>query len=112
PVMRGDEIVGMVTRSDFLNALANLSLHAVRYSEDDEHLRGSVIKALSHSPWRPCGLNVTARDGVVTVRGTVASDNARRATIVAAENVPGVRRVEDRLSDSDDAPPEEEYGGG
>lgn len=112
PVMRGDEIVGMVTRSDFLIALANRSLDAIGYSENDDQIRKSVIGALSHTSWRPCGLNVTVHEGLVTLRGTVRSDIARKATIIAAENIPGVKRVEDRLSKIDHPPPEDEYGGG
>jgi CBS domain-containing protein len=112
PVMRGDEIVGMVTRSDFLSALASLSLTAVGYSESDKQIRQSTLAALSRVPWRPSGLNVTVLEGVVSLRGTIRSDNARKAAIVAAENIPGVRRVEDRLSKMTDPLPEEDYGGG
>ncbi len=112
PVMRGDEIVGMVTRSDFLSALASLSLSAVGYSENDKQIRKSALAALSHAPWRPCGLNVTVHEGVVSLRGTVRSDNAHKAALVAIENIPGVRRVEDRLSGTSPPPPEEDYGGG
>lgn len=112
PVMRGDEIVGMVTRSDFLAALASPSLAAVGYSENDKQIRKSALAALSHAPWRPCGLNVTVHEGVVSLRGTVRSDNAHKAALVAIENIPGVRRVEDRLSRISPPPPEEDYGGG
>lgn len=111
PVMRGEEIVGMVTRTDFLTALANVSLVA-GYSEGDDQIRRSVIVAISHAPWRPCGLNVRVRDGVVTLRGTVKSDNARRAVLVAAENVEGVKRLEDELCKVTHPAPEEDYGGG
>ncbi len=112
PVMRGDEIVGMVTRSDFLSALANLSLAAIGYSENDRQIRKSALAALSRAPWRPCGLNVTVHEGVVSLRGTIRGDNAHKAAIVAIENIPGVRRVEDRLSKITSPPPEEDYGGG
>jgi len=112
PVMRGDEIVGMVTRSDFLAALANLPLDAIRYPDDDNHIRKSAIAALSNASWRPCGLNVTVRDGVVTLRGTVRSDNAHKAAIVAVENIRGVKRVEDQLSKPAYSEPDEDYDGG
>jgi CBS domain-containing protein len=112
PVMRGDEIVGMVTRSDFLAALANLSLNGIGYSDDDSQIRKSVLAGLSQATWRPCGLNVTVRHGVVSLRGTIRSENARKAAIVAVENIPGVKRVDDRLSKIVSPPPEEDYGGG
>ncbi|HET7885772.1 MAG TPA: CBS domain-containing protein [Bradyrhizobium sp.] len=112
PVMRGEEIVGMITRSDFLTAIAHLPPGAAGYSDSDDQIRSSAIAALSHASWRPCALNVTVRDGVATVRGTVKSDNARSAALVAVENIRGVKRVEDQLSKISYPPPEEDYGGG
>ncbi len=112
PVMRGDEIAGMVTRADFLTAIANLSLDNQPSSGADDEIRAQVVTALSQAAWRPCGLNVSIHDGVVTLRGTVRSDNARKAAIIAAENIPGVRRVEDQLSKLTRPAPEEDYGGG
>ncbi len=111
PVIRGDEIVGMVTRADLLTAIAHASFAGYGVSETDEGIRAAVMEALTHASWRPCALNVSVRDGVVTLKGTVRSDNAHRAAIIASENVPGVKRVEDQLS-SIAVPPEEDYGGG
>jgi CBS domain-containing protein len=112
PVMRGEEIVGIVSRADFLAAIASRSLDVRRYSDDDNQMRRAVVAALSHASWRPCALNVSVHEGVAVLRGTVNSDNDRKATIVVAENVPGVKRVEDQLSQVSYPPPEEEYGGG
>lgn len=113
PVMRGNRLIGMLTRSDFLPAIANLWQNLEGYSESDEAIRAAVFAALAEAPWRPCGLNVSVRDGVVSLRGTVRSANARQAAIVAAESVGGAKRVDDQLEDrADDPPPEEDYGGG
>jgi CBS domain-containing protein len=112
PVMRGEQLVGMVARADFLSAIANGSLAAGRHSEDDSRIRNAVIAALSRASWRPCALNVSVHEGVVTLRGTVKGDNARKAAVVAAENVRGVDRVKDQLSKVTYPPPEEDYGGG
>jgi CBS domain-containing protein len=112
PVMRGEEIVGMVTRSDFMTALATLSLDAIGYSDNDNEIRQTVVATLSQAPWRPCGLNVTVHEGVVALRGTIRSDNARKAAIIATENVRGVKRVEDQMSKVSHPPSEEDYGGG
>jgi CBS domain-containing protein len=112
PVMRGKRLVGIVTRSDFLATIADLAHHAPSPSADDDSLRGQVIAAMDGAAWGPCRLKVTARDGVVTLSGVVASKNARQAAIVAAENVPGVRKVFDNLEARDYPPPEEDLGGG
>jgi CBS domain-containing protein len=112
PVVRGDEIVGMVTRADFLTAIANSWLGDHGSSGVDDGIRTSVIAALSQPVWRPCALKVSVYDGIVTLRGIVRSDNSRKAAIIATENVPGVKRVDDQLAKVTYPPPEEDYGGG
>jgi len=67
-------------------------------SADDTQLRAEIQAALQKAAWRPCRLNITVRDGVVSLRGIASRESARRAAIVAAENVPGVRKVHDHLS--------------
>jgi osmotically-inducible protein OsmY len=42
-------------------------------------------------------VNVTTREGVVTLRGPIDSAEERTTLASLAESVPGVRRVEDRL---------------
>ena len=42
--------------------------------------------------------NVVVQDGVVSLWGMVSTDNERRALRIAAENVPGVKGVEDHLT--------------
>jgi osmotically-inducible protein OsmY len=39
-----------------------------------------------------------AADGVVHLWGTIQSEEERKATIAAAENVPGIKKVEDHMS--------------
>lgn len=112
PVMRGNDIVGMVTRADFMTAVGNSSLDIQEPSETDEAIRSSVMATLSQAAWRPCALNVSVHDGVVKLRGTVKSDHAHIAAIIAAENVRGVNRVDDQLTKITYPPPEGDYGGG
>lgn len=112
PVLREGKVVGMVTRADFLPAIANLAQEVPQSSNDDEEIRKSVLTAMAHAPWRPCALNVAVHDGIVSLRGVVKTDHIHRAAIVAAETVPGVRKVEDHLSKIAYPPPEDNYGGG
>ncbi|MCA1409914.1 BON domain-containing protein [Bradyrhizobium sp. NBAIM20] len=42
---------------------------------------------------------MNVRNGVVHLHGLVTTDQARRATIVAAENTAGVKKVDDHLCD-------------
>jgi CBS domain-containing protein len=113
PVMRGDRLVGMLTRTDFLPAVANFVHSAPGPSADDDHIRNQVMAALRQASWRPCPFNVTVSDGIVTLSGVVRNKSARKAAIVAVENVAGVRKVRDYLSVAPTYPPaEEDFGGG
>lgn len=110
PVMRGDEIVGMVTRADFMRAVLRFSTGTWAGAGTDNQIRSSVLSALSRAPWRPSLLDVAVQDAVVTLQGNVNNDNERKAAVVAAENVAGVRRVDDQLITY--PLPEEDLGGG
>ena len=112
PVMNGDKIVGIVTHSDFLPVIARLELNAQSVGQDDEKIRSAVVAAIESAPWAPRGLNISVSDGTVTLKGFSMSENERQAAVVAAEDVPGVKRVDNRLSTMPDYPTAEaEYGG-
>jgi CBS domain-containing protein len=113
PVMRGDQMVGIITRSDFLDAVASMARRIPETSADDDHLRNEVIAALGRAPWQPRRLHATVRDGVATLHGVVRNEAQHKAVLVLAENVPGIAKVMDYLRIADSHPPgEEDYGGG
>jgi hypothetical protein len=51
-----------------------------------------------------------ADHGTVTLKGISISENARQAAVVAAENVLGVKGVENRISNMADYPAAQEGG--
>jgi CBS domain-containing protein len=110
PVLRGNRLVGIVTRSNLVQAVASLAPDVPIPTIDDDRIRSSIIAAIADESWSPCRLGVIVRDGTVTLSGIVMSEHSRRASIVAAENVPGVKKVNDHLRMM--PPPEEELGGG
>jgi CBS domain-containing protein len=113
PVMRGDRMVGIVTHSDFLAAVAGLARSIPDPSAADDRIRSDVMAAIGQAPWRPCRLNVTVHDGIVNLNGVVKKESARKASIVAAESIAGVREVRDHLCSAPAYPPaEEDLGGG
>jgi osmotically-inducible protein OsmY len=98
PVVRGDKLVGIVTRSSVMRALAAVSHEAKPVADDDAKVRESLLAHLQKQPWAPVALvDVTVRDGVVNLWGSITEENQRRALIVAAENTPGVKAVRDHL---------------
>lgn len=97
PVMRGDQLVGIVTRADLLRAVADLARDVPDPTADDDHIRNRVFAAIEKNDWFPIALTVTVRDGIVHLSGVVSEERSRQAAIVAAENVSGVKKVHDHL---------------
>jgi CBS domain-containing protein len=95
PVVHAGKIVGIVSRADLLQVLA--SGGATTASEDsDRMIRERLLAELRKQEWaNPTESNVVVSDGVVHFWGTVGSEEERRALRVVAENIPGVRSIED-----------------
>jgi CBS domain-containing protein len=97
PVLRGGRLVGIVSRSDLLRALANLANQAPRTASDAE-IRSRVLAEFARQRWAALACpEVTVRNGIVLVSGTIVDEAQRRAVRVAVENVPGVKGFEDEL---------------
>ena len=97
PVTRGDKIVGIVSRSNLLQAVASLARQIPDPTADDDHIRNRIIDALAKNDWCPFGLSVIVRDGIVHLSGVITEERSRQAAVVAAENVTGVNKVHDHL---------------
>ncbi len=99
PVVRGTEVVGIVTRANLLHALAGVAREAKPAAASDQVIRDRIVAELASQSWAPVSLvNVIVRDGVVELWGTITDERERRAMIVAAENAPGVKAVKDHLA--------------
>lgn len=98
PVTEDNRVVGVVSRADLLRALVVSSRNHTPPATDDRSLRAAVLDAVDHQSWTPLTtLNVTVRDGVVDLWGTITNEDERRAISVLAENTPGVKQVNDHL---------------
>jgi CBS domain-containing protein len=90
PVMRGDKMVGIVSRANLVQALAALARKTADTLPSDAVLRELVLSEIDKQPWSPGALiNVIVRDGVVELWGTILDERKRQALRVVAENVPG-----------------------
>ena len=101
PVVENDgEVVGIVSRANLLHALVAYrsgSPLPERKASDTE-IRDRIYERMERQIGRRLRrVNVVVQDGVVFLWGTVRSEDERRALTVAAELVPGVTRVEDKL---------------
>jgi CBS domain-containing protein len=98
PVIEGEALVGVVSRLDLLRAL--LRAIEAQHSEDgsDDEIHEQILAELAKAAWVPRdGLSITVKDGVVDLNGVILEEKEREALRVVAENVPGVRAVEDHL---------------
>jgi CBS domain-containing protein len=98
PVLRDGKLVGIVSRSNLIQALA--SSHAQTEAAEgvagDRGIRVELLSRIGDQPWTDFGSrNVIVKDGVVHLWGLVSSDEERKALVALAEEVPGVKGVAD-----------------
>jgi CBS domain-containing protein len=99
PVLRGDALVGIVTRSNLMHAMVSLARAAPPLAKDDTAIRDRLLAIMQHEAWAPAAMsNVVVRGGVVELWGVIVDERQREALNVAAENIPGVKAVEDHLT--------------
>src|SRR5512133_3876134 len=99
PVLRDGKLVGIVSRANLVRALAMTVNEGADAAEPtDRAIRDRLMAELRGQKWAEVSpANVTVKDGVVHLWSSYVSEQERRALIVAAENLPGVRRVEDHM---------------
>jgi len=97
PVMRGNVLVGIITRSNLLQAVASIVREVPDPTADDNHIRDRVIRTITAKGWRPGALQVVVRNGVVHLHGMVLDERSQQASIVATENTAGVKEVHDHM---------------
>jgi osmotically-inducible protein OsmY len=95
-VIDNGKLVGIVTRAN-LQALATVNVSQAA-SVDDRTIRERLLAELEPQTWvHLLSKNIMVQDGVVRLWGMVATEAERHALRLAAENTPGVKKVEDHL---------------
>ena len=100
PVVRGQQLMGIVSRANLLHALASVSREVRPCVQSDETIRSLLLADFRNKKWAPIAVlyaNPIVRNGIVELWGTITNERERQALIVAAENVPGVKAVRDHL---------------
>jgi CBS domain-containing protein len=101
PILRDGKLVGIVSRSNLIQALASAQAYgeiAGGTAGDDRKIRTEVLNRLGEEDWTDFGeRNVIVSDGVVHLWGLVGSVEERKALLALAEGVPGVVRVSDEM---------------
>jgi CBS domain-containing protein len=96
PVTRGGRVVGIVSRANLMHALASRARDVPAPVAGDAAIRDQIVAAVGKQDWAP-RINVIVNGGVAELHGVITDDRERAGLIVAAENVPGVKRVHDHL---------------
>jgi CBS domain-containing protein len=100
PVVSGDRLVGIITRADLLRTLSKaVRPHPTPAAEmTDQAILDKLLAEMKDQGFAsPKTLDVTVDQGVVTLTGEIFDERQRPALVVAAENIPGVIRVVDKL---------------
>ncbi len=99
PVVDDGRVVGIISRSNLLHALASLVTGTPRSAVGDYTIRDRILHSYAQQDWGSIGsLDVIVRDGVVDLWGVILDERQRAAMIVLVENVPGVKLVRDHLA--------------
>jgi CBS domain-containing protein len=99
PVLHGNKVVGIVTRSNLMHAMVSLARTEPKAAKDDASIREKLLAEIREQKWALSSMiNVVVRGGVVEFWGAIVDERQREALKVAAENIPGVKEVKDHLT--------------
>jgi CBS domain-containing protein len=98
PVLRGEAVVGVISRSDLLKGLlAAASDPNARHP--DAEIKAAILAELDKLEWAPrASVRVEVANGVVTFGGSITDERLRSGLKVIAENTPGVTAVHDHIA--------------
>jgi CBS domain-containing protein len=104
PVMRDGKIVGIVSRSNLVRALGatmGAASSGAGASDDDRTIRARLLAELGRQQWagKLWAQDIIISDGIVHLWfGSDEPEERRQAVRVAAENIAGVRSVEEHIA--------------
>jgi CBS domain-containing protein len=98
PVLRGDAVVGVISRSDLLKGLLTAQPSANGRHPDAE-IKATIQAELDKLEWAPrASVRVDVANGVVTFDGAITDERLRDGLKVIAENTPGVAALHDHIA--------------
>jgi len=100
PIVEDGRVVGIVSRSDLLWAIASAPTVIEIRTPDatDDELRDDILSRLNAQSWaHPSQVNVVVQEGTVQLWGFVQSEAEHKAIRILAEETPGVRAINDHL---------------
>ena len=100
PIVKDGKLVGIVSRSNLVQALASSNGGSSAAAQDaSRNIRAELLSRLEQQQsWTDFGSrNIIVTDGKVHLWGLISSEAERKALISLAEGVPGVKQVIDEM---------------
>jgi CBS domain-containing protein len=98
PVLRGETVVGVISRSDLLKGLLAATPRA-KGPHPDAEIKAAIQAAIDKLDWAPrASVRVEVVGGVATFDGAITDERLRDGLKVIAENTPGCVAVHDHMA--------------
>lgn len=98
PIIQDGKLVGIVSRSNLIQAMATAHGKTHAPTDSDRSIRLDLLSRLGEQDWTDFGSrNVIVSGGVVHYWGLVGSPEERKALFALAEEIPGVVRISDEM---------------
>jgi CBS domain-containing protein len=98
PILKDGKLVGIVSRSNLIQALASAPSQPENDQLADRGIRSAILARLAEQSRTDFGeRNIVVTNGVVNLWGPVGSPEEHKALLALAESVPGVREVSDEM---------------
>jgi CBS domain-containing protein len=101
PVVRGDKLVGVLSRADIIKALSEMELRRDKFTEDepgDEEITKKITAAFKeHLGMQMISIRIQCKNGVVRLSGEVGSQDDSTACEAIARSIEGAKSVENNL---------------
>jgi CBS-domain-containing membrane protein len=98
PILKDGKLIGIVSRSNLIQALASAPPKVEGDQVADRGIRAAILARLAEQSWTGFGeRNVVVTNGVVHLWGLVSSPEEYKALLAFAESVPGVREMSDEM---------------
>lgn len=99
PVLRRGKLVGIASRANLLHGLVARAGKAAKATRPNAaRIRDGAMAEFQRIGLRTAYVNVVVADGIVHLWGFVESAAQRKALVLAAQRVAGVRKVENHVS--------------
>jgi CBS domain-containing protein len=98
PVLRGETLVGVISRSDLLKGLLTAT-PSTNAPHSDAEIKAAIQAELDKLKWAPrASVRVEVQNGAVTFGGAITDERLREGLKVIAENTPGCVAVHDHMA--------------